>query len=379
MISDFSSIWWTQITGPRRLTEAISRELISNHSVIFITHPDMSWRQEMRYSIEEQIRSENLSVEFIDCKDEYSGSSDIGKFILQKFASSSDQVAYRPHKESISQYLQTKGILSDRVIWIKGIPDNQIESWLLFCRDYRSEKREHGLFVIEMSASLPRTTFQKQVSVIKYFDYISKYDTQLFASIVVSQSSIPIFLHKYIIFAVGDICITDCELAAELIKNTDFGKTNPLESLEVMCHENLFSASRGSITSTNDPHPFFLIRNGNISALTHCLWKAQVQVAFPLVEEERVDFVRKYKVAINACLPIKQYKLEIDNPYDVELGTLVYLTQERDENDFRRLNILNLEDYHRLHFLRDMRHKLAHIKLCTPDEMTCLLSENGKY
>lgn len=378
MISDFPSIWWTQITGPRRLTEAISRELMINHSVIFVTHPDLPWRQEMRYSIEEQIRNEDLSVDYIDCKDDYFG-GDIGKFLLQRFASSLEQVSYRPHKESISQYLQTKGILSDRVIWIKGIPDNQIESWLLFCRDYRSEKKEHGLFVVETSAFDPQSHFPRYVSVVQYFDYISKYDTQLFASIVVSLSKIPVFLHQYITFVVGSLCITDGEVAAELIRNTDFGKIDPLDSLKVICHGNVFSASRGSVDSANDSHPFFLLRKDNMQPLIRRLWKAQVQVAFPLVEEERVAFVSKYEAAINLCLPIIQYKSEINSPYDVELGTLVYLTRERDDNDLRKLYVPNVEDYHRLHFLRDMRHKLAHMRLCSPEEMTCLLSGNGDY
>ena len=377
MTSDFH-IWWKQITGPRRLTEAVARELISTHSVILITHPDLPWRQEMRYSIEDQIRNENLMVVHIDCKDDYTG-NDIGRFLLERFASDSDQVAHRPHKESISQYLKAKNILANKVIWIKGIPEHMVEAWLLFCRDYKSEKRVHGLFVIEMSASEPLRHFPRQVSVIKYSDYITKYDTQLFGSIIVSQSNYPRFLHQYITFAVGNICITDGEVAAEMIRSIDFEKTDPLTSLEEIYNGDAFSSFRGSVQSTDDPHPFFLLRTHDLSALTHRLWKAQVQVAFPLVEEERVAFVRKYEDAINVCLPIRQLRFEIDDPYDVELGTLVYLTQDRDENDLRRLHISNLEDYRRLHFLRDMRNKLAHKSLCSPEEITSLLSLDGKY
>ena len=377
MITNSPTIWWTQITGPRRLVDVISATLRNSRSVIYISNPDMPWRHEMRYTVEEQIRNTgSFVVDYIDWEDEHNR-EDIGRFLLERYASNNDMAAYRPHLGKPGPYLHKLGVLSKRVIWIKGIPADQVGEWVSFCRDYRTDTKEHGVFVIEAAGYNPLIRFPKYISVIRYFDYVSPYDTQLFALIVLSRSNIPVCFHQYISYVTANLCLTDGELVAELISNTDFEKSSPLESLEKLYDEDQILINRGSTKLTDsEPHPFQLLRNNSIQVLNNRLWKAQLQAVFPLVEEERISFIQKYEEAVKACLPIRQYTQIITNPYDVELGTLVYLTQEKDENDQRRLYIPESTDYKRLHFLRDIRHKLAHMRICTPEEMTDLLGEN---
>lgn len=376
MITIAPSIWWTQITGPRRLTEVIGAALRESRSVIYVSDPDMPWRQEMRYAVEEQIRhTTNLSVDYIDWEDEYKD-ADIGKTLLEQYATRKELSQYRPHLGEPGEYLHKIGALSGRVIWIKGIPTSQVGEWYSFCCDYRTDTREHGVFVIEAAGCVSDFRFPKYVSVVRYFDYVTHYDTQLFALIMLSRSNIPVSLHQYISYVASNLCLTDGELAQELISQTDFEKSSPIDTLDKLYREEKKLVTRGSMEPVNNqPHPFYLFRKNNYYMLNHRLWRAQIQAAFPLVEEERVAFVNKYKKAINACLPIKQYKEMITNPYDVELGTLVYLTQEKDENGQRQLYMNESIDYDRLHFLRDIRHKLAHMKICSPEEMTQLLAD----
>ncbi len=376
MTSHPSVIWWTQITGPRRLVDEISSALTNSRSVIYISDPDMPWRREMRYTIEEQIKNTcSLVVDYIDWEDEFKG-GDISSFLLERYASRNDVAAYRPHLGKPLSYLHKLRALSGQVIWIKGIPADQIGEWASICRDYRTDTNEHGAFVIEAAGYFPDARFPQYVSVIRYYDYVSHYDTQLFALMVLSQSNIPIHLHQYISYVAANLCLTDAELADELISITDFETTSPLESLNNLYYEGKILVNRGTVEQTNtQPHPFSLLRSNNLQSLSHRLWRAQLMVAFALIEEERVAFIKKYEVVVKACLPIKQYRENITDPYDVELGTLVYLTQDKDENDQRRLYIPEATDYERLHFLRDLRHKLAHMKTCTPEEMTRLLAE----
>ena len=217
MTSHPSVIWWTQITGPRRLVDEISSALTNSRSVIYISDPDMPWRREMRYTIEEQIKNTcSLVVDYIDWEDEFKG-GDISSFLLERYASRNDVAAYRPHLGKPLSYLHKLRALSGQVIWIKGIPADQIGEWASICRDYRTDTNEHGAFVIEAAGYFPDARFPQYVSVIRYYDYVSHYDTQLFALMVLSQSNIPIHLHKYISYVAANLCLTDAELADELI------------------------------------------------------------------------------------------------------------------------------------------------------------------
>ena len=101
-----SSVWWKQVTGPSRLTSTVAYTLMNNASVMLVTHFDLTWRREMRYSIEEQLQNENLQVEYIDSKQDYNG-GDIGRFLLNRFKPSLS-AGYREHVESLEQFLKLK-------------------------------------------------------------------------------------------------------------------------------------------------------------------------------------------------------------------------------------------------------------------------------
>lgn len=373
METTVSSIWWKQVTGPVGLTEHIARELVNDHSIIFVTPQDLPWRHEMRYSVEDLIQGEGLTVDTIDCKDDCSG-ADIDRFLLDRFGTKNDITEYRPHRETIGQYMQNRCILKNKVIWVKGIPDDKAEGWLTFYRDYRGKTRDHGLFVIEMHSNTSKLQFSNHTDIVDYFNYISKYDTHLFASIVVSQSDAPKYLHKYITAAVSNICGTDAEIAADMIKTIDFTTADPIDGLKELFKNNYSMTGRGCTNNMGEAHPFYLIRTENMENLFRRLWSAQLQVAFPAIEEGRIEFIKKYEPEIRSCLPVKQFEMIISEPYDVELGTLAYLaSSKREEMGLKRLYIPVVSDYNRLQFLHNVRNKLAHVIICTPEEMTQLL------
>lgn len=48
---EWSEFWWTSITGPRNLCDAVSRALHNKSSVCLVVPDDLPWRDEMRASI----------------------------------------------------------------------------------------------------------------------------------------------------------------------------------------------------------------------------------------------------------------------------------------------------------------------------------------
>lgn len=370
-----SSLWWKQVTGPVRLTEAISRGIANNSSVLFIIPADLPWRREMRYSIEELLKSENLDFNHIDCQDEFFG-RDVGRFLLERFGSDTDKTGFRPHKDKLEHFLRTRGILSGKVIWLKGILPQQLDEWIAFLCSYKANKREDGLFVVE-STGIPATVrIPGTMTQIRYDDYVSQYDSHLFASILASQAVERKCLQHYATAVASSLCGLDAEVISDIIENMDFASEDPLEKVHEIFHMRYEMTCRG-VCCEKYPHPFYLIRNGKEEEMENRLWGAQVQIAFPLVEKMRMWFINKYHAQIVECLipPVKQFDHIITNPRDAELGTLVYLmSKRREEENQRRLYIPSPSDYEYIHFLHEVRNKLAHMDLCTTYEIVKLLS-----
>lgn len=115
--------------------------------------------------------------------------------------------------------------------------------------------------------------------------------------------------------------------------------------------------------------------NGNNYSFTktkndvnHAIWLAQVRTIFPVLEEYREGFVRKYRSVIERQLPITSSNGErYDDPRDVELGTLKYMADNR-------LISLQQKDFEYLNIYRNARNKLSHLTPLTLEEIKQLKS-----
>lgn len=137
-----------------------------------------------------------------------------------------------------------------------------------------------------------------------------------------------------------------------------------------------------------EPHPFMLIRENAIVELDRKVWAAQLQTAFPVIELERTALVKKWVNEIEVALGeeyfdqvkyetghITQFGEQIDDPFDVELGTLVrmmYLRKNKNKEQYL-LYIPDENDRSRIHFLHQRRNELAHMVKCLPEHMDELL------
>lgn len=354
------TIWWQWVTGPGRYARAIGEALCGpqQKSVLLRAGDALPWRWQLREAVEESLRGEGIAVEYIAGDGLPGGDAapgDIGIRLLERFAPQA-LAAYRPHRgESAEAFLRRESALSGRVLWLYGLQPQQAVQWEAFIRRYKSTGIAHGLFVLEVDTAHPRNAAQGGcVAEYATSDWITPYDLQLFASIVVAQSGIPGCLQQYAIFTAAALCGMDPDAVVSLIAGTNFERDNPAERYRACC------------APASAPPP---------GALEHRLWKAQVQVAYPIIEAERVAYTQKYRESIEACLPLTQYNVEITEPVDVELGTLCYLMGEDQGDHLKRLYIPDPDDFDRIVFLRRLRNNLAHRIVCDPEDMWLLLSQ----
>ncbi len=345
---EYYEIWWEQITGPKRFVDRIVKNINDDKCTVLCVPNILPWGDELREVIIRNYINNEKWFETIDAGIE--DIADAGNYLLQKFADekTSTSYAYHSRNTTIEKYLKEKKVLNNRILWIRNVPDTKLSKWTSFFRKYISSDNSEGTFILET-----RIEFNKsgKIHVLKYSDFVTIYDAHLFASIVVSQSANKQLVHQYITNLAESLCEMNAELIVEFINNTDFNTDNIGDN-----YRKYFDISENE--------------------LAYKVWKSQIKIAFPLIEVARVNFVDKYSRLIQDCLPVEQFGEVIEDPHEVELGTLIYLLSSKYEEDEENRLVISYKDYENLHLLHKTRNKLAHVKCCSNSEIRILLLNN---
>lgn len=381
---EWSEFWWTSITGPRNLCDAVSRALHNKSSVCLVVPDDLPWRDEMRASIETGMHQmpdmESFYVEFIDVEDECPDIADVGRYLMERYALPEIAAGYRG-REKLQKYILDKQVLDNRVLWIKGMNAAQEKRWLQFCRDYVPAKDSDGRFVLEARWT-DRESERRNLAVIRYGDTIKRYDLTLFNSIYLNREkgAYSAIWQQYAAVMCALLCNTDAETSQAFMETCDFTAEEPIIGMRKIAADGAY-LRRGE---SNDLHILSLVRKENMSVIDTQIWKAQLQVLFPLLEIERVSFVGQYHQQIHEALGecyydfktgrsqlIYQFGDVISNPDDAELGTIYRMTKLKRYADTSQylLYIPDEKSRSRIELLHDLRNALAHGEPCAIDKV----------
>lgn len=375
----WEEFWWNNITGPRVVVSRVANALLENNIVILRVPSDLPWRHAMRSSIhtafQEKTDSYDVVIEPVDISDDNPEQLEPGRFILQKFASSTINKGYREHsRTSIQDYISVKKVIRNRIIWVKGFDQAQATKWIKFCQAFKKRSVEDGLFVLEIHSDVPESDIGN-MKLIDFSEHVTSYDVQLFNSFLLDDQSHSIYSSvwkDYISTSAAIACDVDAEVSELLIRLTDFKHESIIDGLEKIAKLDEFSR-RGE---RRPSHILYHCRNKNTAELEHRIWSAQVKVLFPIIELERVKLITKWKNEIQKVLDdenITQFGEHLIEAIDVELGTLCYLLKRKTPNGFYSLYIPDEEDRKRIVFLHNCRNKLAHASCCSTSEVLQLL------
>lgn len=377
---EWSEIWWTSITGPRNFCSAVVQNLYNKKNVCLIVPDDLPWRDEMRAYIETGMHQlpdmESFCVEFIDVEDECSDIIDIGRYLLERYASPAIATGYR-EREKVQKYMNDNHVLNDRVLWVKGMNPEQGKKWLRFCRDYNLCYESDGRFVLEA-----RWTNKEHecrgLNVIRYSDSVNLYDLSLFNSIYLNREKrtySPVW-RQYAAVLCSLLCDTDAETSQAIMENCDFTTEEPIKGMRIIATDDMYRR-RGE---SNDAHILSLVRRDCLSDIDVQIWKAQLQVLFPLLEIERLSFIMRYCEHIQEALNTKYCDLRtgcsklisqfgeiISSPDEAELGTIYRMTKLKRNADGSQylLYIPDEQSRVRIELLHELRNALAHGDCCS--------------
>lgn len=377
---EWQSFWWNNITGPNSFVTEVANTLLSKSTVILKVPNDLPWRHQMRKTVEENLRrlsgAGETIIDVIDAVDDCAECKDPGKYLLQKYATGEIQRGYRERAGmTLQTYMIKNKVLRNTIIWVKGMDESQVATWIEFCKDYKTTDVSDGLFVLEFHGSVV-VMESKWIKYIDFMNYVCEYDVQLFNSFVMDeQSGINDAWRRYISTLAAQLCQTDAEVSETYIHETNFLIENPLEGIKRIADNPVFNR-RGS--EKHSSHVLSLWRNNNQNELKRRIWSAQIEVLFPIIEMQRMKIIDELYDQIEYSLTkyaIEQYGQKLSNPYDVELGTLDYMIGHRDDSDMRMLYVPDEVLRNDIHFLRDCRNTLAHGNYCTPEQVNQLLAQ----
>lgn len=360
-----SNFWWSRITGPNFIVNSVARSLSEGKSVFLLIPDDLPWRAEMRAIIENSYRQDygNSNVYFSpvdvseECKEELPGD-----YIIRTFAKK-NQTGYRQgSSQSIQSYIINKGILNNRIIWVKGLTNQSVKVWKSFCEDFNSSSLQDGLFVIEINEAV-KCIENDHISVINYSSFVSPYDVQLFSRyLLFDDHNYDGRWKEYLSILISKLCENDGEIAECFINNYNLKKSSLIEMIAQVADQPEFGRRGASQESDN---LLRYARQNDDGEIYKRIWAAQLQYLFPIVENIRISIITKVGNQISPYLhEVNQFGESVTDVLDLEISSLDYLVR-------RHLNDSMLKG--RTKLLRECRNKLAHRSICDLNEIDALM------
>lgn len=377
-MQESSQIWWQEITGPKTFVSNVTERLLEA-SVIVKVPDDLPWRHEMRQEIQSELREQydyaEISIIPIDAEEDVEENTEIDAFILERFALGDVARQYRKKSgKSITQYIVQKNVLQNDVLWVKGITEKMIKPWMDFLLAFNACCPKNGRIVLEIRDSIQYVK-QNTIEEIDYSSYISDNNLQLFNSILLDRMpTISEVWKRYLSALAACLCETDAEIAEYFLNEYAQQTADPIRVLEAIAQDPDYSR-RGAADGSS--HILSLVRHKCTSQIERRIWKAQLQVLFPVVEAERINLIERIKHDLTAMISvreIRQYGESIVNPYDFEWGTLFYAMKLTNINEEYYLKSLSKTEREEIRRFRDYRNNLAHGDCCTVTQVSEILA-----
>ena len=385
MSMDHSDIWWTNVTGPQMLIKSVVSSLTDNCNVQLLLPELCPWPNRMRELIADAAQSEysleGVTFDVVTPNDIKITQSPI-EVLLDRYALNDVRLRYR-NSLNPAEYLIQNHVLKDRVVWLSGFDSNDIEAWMgLICR-WPSKTPLDGLFVLE--TSFDGTTSRDQNDndsasrkTISYRDYVDGYSVSLFNSLLVDEMPSKAFSgeeKRYCASLLSNVCGEDVEASDKLSENLESVLEN---SFDALCEVLDYFAHNWHDTAHDNV--LAIARRADKSAIDRRVWKAQVEILFPILEARRLSVITKIHDQLSVVLDsncVSQFGERVCEPEDVELGTLVHLMMETNDDGERLLYIPDRELRNEIHLLRECRNTIAHHKVCEWSQVKWLL-ESGE-
>jgi hypothetical protein len=262
---------------------------------------------------------------------------------------------------------------SDRVIWIEGILPVAWPAWKAFLIEYdqacrvRSEG-ERGILCVQLSGAPAEDPPDENVAlcVRRWGGYVDRLDMALYLSHMLPGSG----LYKRIAVFVGVEVAGYDKALAEVWASWDL-KTMlaPMPALAAYARQRgwtpqtpltWLAGATSELEGVSWTHSCHLALQGQVAEINRRIWRGQIGVVFPFIEESRIALLKELKRHL--VPPFCVNSRVITDPYDLEVGEILYLVHKLRCPVSRETKCL-------LEHLKEMRHALAHLEVASIEHL----------
>jgi len=348
--SELAHVFWEEIPGPRRILGEITGALREGHPVLLDT-TEAPWLKDLRYMVCAELQKEGVYAEEIDARE--SGANHPGNYLLDRFGKKEEINGYREGIDPpLPDYLRSRGTLEGKLLCVWGVQPNRFKAWSDFVTRYKSGGVKGGVFLLESAGGgLNLAASARKLAAIDARQRISVYDVLSFAMLLASPLALPEIWKHYLAWYASTVFERDIETLAAFLTEA--------------------AASGGA---PGDLVRALEARAGDPRLLARSAWRAQLQIIFPVIENLRVEIITRYRDRIQTALDRTEVLYcgkKIKNPYEAELGYLVYLANQGNLLSFPH------DDYSDIAFLHECRNSIAHMDPCDMDRLMRIIALAG--
>ncbi len=346
-------IWWKRLTNPLNFAEDIIYSVLDGKTVFVLYEKEMAWKEELIQDIVENIEkdSPNMKTNF-RIPEKYAEPSE---YIMTKYCSDEERNHYWPSAENtVAGFLakSTKAALNKSNVILDLSSCGEPEKWIDFAEEYHScfdEYDEHGVFVFFIRDTEKRIREyikenECQSECMSYDDSIQDFDMLMLCMTILSEQNCSIQQKQYIAETAAALAEDDVETAGRL---AEYKGSLPVNTLNIT--KKIF---REHGISCEDIE----------TRVKKALWKAQVKVLFPIIEQFRSRFISE-NIDILKKYPLNIYKTH--SIFELEIGQLYHLCYSNQILSGKELKVLEK--------VRNARNSLAHLDVVPYNDVSYLM------
>ena len=329
------SLWWSQMPGPAKLVDSLVDTLLENGKVWL--SGTFFWQNEFHTLVKEKLGAGNssLDVEFLNLS-ELRADQNVEELIFR--FDERARANYLPAM-NLAEYVQTKSILKDKIIWLYGVDTDKGERWLELSKNLA--KYSVGLRVVCEGSGINGGA--KRITVVKQSDYISEFDTLLFAMTLIHSRDLNMETKIYVSRLANALSDRNPEKIAVLIDACD----------ELLRDPAACAATIGICDETD---------------ADSAVKTAQLMSLYPKVEQARAQAISGITDRLIDLFPFKDnYETLFEKPEDLELRHIIFFEKQ---GNLR----LTEEERRQFYFLYNMRNKLSHRQTIAGNDASTLLN-----
>lgn len=345
-----NNIWWERVPNARTLVEIVSEEILNENNLLLKHRQPLPWKDDFADTVIERVEENNSSKNFKIVE----GISEPGKYLLDEYCKAEKRASFRPSVGYPKFFAENDDVvIHNKFFWVNLKTQAEIENWIGFVRDYctfRKKDKELAVFILDCPSEYTILK-QKGIKILDTDEFINEYDKIVYATLVSGQLNEPTWLKSYLTELMKEIACFSCEIMDLIAANYRKFLHSPYRVTKELIAES--GKSLGVSIDT-------IVDEGSVE---NSIWKAQIKILYPLIEEYRKTFVEKHFDDIAMNLPIETESGGIFyRPQDVELGGLIYMVGTA------RLSLPEWE-YKQLETFRDARNILSHLGILSWTEI----------